>query len=271
MIFLKNITFKQNVDFESRRESQSSVFKIKTKIRTVKDRLNAYHDADYNHIIPEKKVTEKTFTIFKKGLSIDFANITIIVGDNGCGKTSLIKNFIFPYDKIDDWNMALAGLLTTDKEQYRKDVVGKFVNNENRTLTFFGQPELIIVEKEIHKSSIIKQYKDRNTNGSGFLPPEYLAAIWDMGEYSNGENNLDFLESISKVNNSLIILDEPETSLSIKSQLRVCEIIRKMSETNQIILVTHSEYMMRLCANVYDFEKKKYFETEKYIQKQKNN
>lgn len=262
MIFLKNVTFKKDVEFESKRDSQSGIFKIKTRTFTVQDRRKTYYDKDHNEIIPEKEVTESTFTIFKKGLSVDFTDLTIIVGDNGCGKTSFINNFIFPYEKI-------KGIFEVE-EEYRKGVIKKWLDDDTRMLTFSGQPELIIVEKEIHKNSIIKQYTDANTKGDGFLPPQFLANAWDMSEFSNGENNLDFLQSISKIKNSLIVVDEPETSLSIKSQMKVCELIRKIiSENNQIILVTHSEYMMKLSDKVYDFEKKRYVDTEKYIKNQK--
>lgn len=261
-MFLKSLIFKKDIEFESKRTSQEQMFDVRMEVRYEKNYRKSYYTNDGEEIIPEEKVVDHTFTIFKKGLTIDFKPITVIVGDNGCGKTSFIDEIAFPYkDLKNSWT-------TDSKEEYEKKIIKGWIENDNRKLSLLKMPERVIVEKEIHKELFIKGYRDQNTDMSGYMPPKNLLASLDMNTYSNGECSLDFLKSLLQVQNSLIVLDEPETSLSIKSQYKVYDLIKEIGKMNQIILITHAEILMNLSDVVYDFEKKKYTEIKQYLQEQ---
>jgi predicted ATPase len=241
------------------------MFKVRSKTSYVKNYRKSYTDlVTFKEIIPKEKVVEKTFVIFEKGLQVNFQPITIIVGDNGCGKTSLIKNLIFPKEEYEN-----CRFFSDNIEKSQEEVLKNWVENEKRVLHFIHQPNYIIVENNIHKNSHIDNFKKHHTK-DGFLQPQSLLDVWDMETFSNGENNLDFLNSLQTISNALIVLDEPETSLSIKSQCKIVKVIKKLARKNQIIIITHSEILMKLASEVYDFEMKKYVETEKYLIQQKN-
>lgn len=89
--------------------------------------------------------------------------------------------------------------------------------------------------------------------------------MWRIQESSNGESTLDFLESLKKIEQSIILLDEPETSLSIKSQIKIRKLLTRLSKKNQVIIVTHSPVLMAAAKEVYDFETKEYKKTGEYI------
>lgn len=265
-MLLKNIFFKQDVIFDSNRESHKKMFKVKKRTYTYVDQRNSIYNEEHEFVgYEKKKVTKRTFIIFKKDLEIEFKdNLTIIVGDNGCGKTSLIKNLIFPYKELNHW-------FSEDKEKHNQEVVQKYIEDKVRKLTFSKFPQYIIIEKEIHKTSFLDTIS-KNIQEKAFQKKSIMndtLLMFNMQEASNDENSLDFFESLTNIENSLIVLDEPETSLSIKSQLKVSKLIKELSTKNQIVLITHSEYLMRMSNKVYDFEQKKYLDTEQYIKSQK--
>ena len=108
------------------------------------------------------------------------------------------------------------------------------------------------------------------SNGAGktSLSAQDIVARWSMSEDSNGETTIDFITSLSNLEGCLIVLDEPETSLSIKSQIKMRNLVKRLAEKNQIIVVTHSQYFMEMSKDIYDFEKKQWTSTVDYIKSQ---
>lgn len=276
-MFLKSIHFKQNIVFESNRDSQEKMFKVKIKKYTTPDYRKPIYETSESLISRNrsgnyemKEVIERTFIIFKKDLLIEFEPITVIVGDNGCGKTSLVEYLKYPHEKIKGASLT-AAFINKSKEEVQKDIIKEWLDDKERKLTFIGSPHYIVAGNELHKSAFIdnaqKEMSEKTLNRT--LKASSIASFFDMQEASNGENNLDFLFGLKEISNSLIILDEPETSLSIKSQFKIFNLLKELSQSNQIIIITHNENLMRLSDNVYDFEKKNYILTEKYINQQK--
>lgn len=85
---------------------------------------------------------------------------------------------------------------------------------------------------------------------------------------SHGEALLPFFEGIKKKKKQIVMIDEPETALSIKSINRVTRYLADIIQDNQVIMATHHPKFMRLAPEVYDMENKKYVETDHYIQSQ---
>lgn len=75
----------------------------------------------------------------------------------------------------------------------------------------------------------------------------YNGEEFDINSLSTGEKHL-FLRILSlrrlKVNNAIIIIDEPEISLHPEWQRKIIEVYRGIGENNQLILATHSPFVI---------------------------
>lgn len=262
-MFLKSIKINSDIVLESNRISQSKHFKIKKRTYLKEDRRKPIYDQKtfrQRRIgYEKKKVTERTFVIHKEGYQLDFKdNLTIIVGDNGCGKTHFFQ-YLEP--------KFLKGLSWFMNEEQKKESAEHWISNKTYTLTFSKNPTYLIQGNKIHKDSFIENFQ--NSKPQGTFTAGDINDLWTMQENSNGENILDFLNSLTSLKDSLIVLDEPETSLSLKSQKHIKSIFSTLlKQNNQLIIITHSPLLMELSTEVYDFEKKEYVNTDDYIKEQ---
>jgi predicted ATPase len=265
-VLLTSITFGAQLTHLVKRASQRDQFTCKT--RTIKEKVAVRGRSIREGERWETRTrTEESFVLFRKGFTMTFPEkLTVIVGANGCGKTSLIKQLEFPKPAL--FGGALGALLSNlTEEQLQQKRYAHYLNNGVRELSFARQPDYIVVEREISKNDLVRRYEQENVKG-GILHPEHLLTSWDMQGFSNGENNLDFLQSLRGIRNALLVIDEPENSLSIRSKRKVADLLRELSGHNQVIVVTHSEEFMGLVNKVYDLERRRYVDRKKYVQQQ---
>jgi predicted ATPase len=272
-MFLKKITIKKDLWFKLSRENSNN-FELKTVTYKIPDRskpiqrragFGGFGRFDYEMV----DIKEQHFKLFSKGFSIEFnSNINIITGENGIGKSTLM-NFIKPpeTDRLSNLRMNDDGTIIPEEEVI-KEKYKKYLNNASVKLNFSKNPNYIILGNKIHKNDLIKSYSD-NFSESNALKPQNLLTIWDMQSFSNGENILDYVEGLKQIQNSLIVLDEPETSLSINSQLKIKETLLEVSKTNQLIIITHSPIIMSLSEQIYDFNLKLYKDTKTILESYK--
>lgn len=83
---------------------------------------------------------------------------------------------------------------------------------------------------------------------SNFLPIfEKNGVTFDINKLSSGEKQL-FLRMLSikmlKINNSIILIDEPEISLHPIWQQKILKVYEKIGINNQIIIATHSPFIL---------------------------
>ncbi len=86
---------------------------------------------------------------------------------------------------------------------------------------------------------------------------------------SHGQVIFPMLKAISDNNNGLIFLDEPETSLSIRSQKKLVDVLyQALSQGCQLFIATHSTIIMECVEEVYSLEHKRWMPTAEFIKTQ---
>ncbi|UVK37296.1 AAA family ATPase [Mesorhizobium sp. AR10] len=159
--------------------------------------------------------------------------ITIIVGENGTGKSTLLEAIgaLAGYDEagggkgympidhsraIDKSGAALADTLRG--HWLPKVTAGWFFRAES----FYS----------------VARYLDQAALESGGAPPDFLS-------WSHGEGFIRFFEERCS-RQGIYILDEPESALSPTRQIELLKMLRRMdrSGTAQVIMATHSPLLM---------------------------
>ncbi|MEL7099020.1 MAG: AAA family ATPase [Pseudomonadota bacterium] len=161
------------------------------------------------------------------------APVTIIVGENGTGKSTLIESIaaISGYDEAGggkgyrpvDHSSAIdvsgAGLADVLRAGWLPKITdGWFFKAES----FFS----------------VARYLDEAARDGGGAPPDYLS-------WSHGEGFVRFFEERMS-RQGIYFMDEPESALSPKRQLVLLRILNRVQEqaTAQVIMATHSPILM---------------------------
>ena len=184
----------------------------------------------------------KDFRCFKAGETINFdQQITVITGDNGSGKSTLISciraNFKSAWSISDDANC--KGAISTNVE-----------NSEDTEIAY------LCLSGDLLKSS-------------GVMGDDIGLHIRTM-HMSSGQGSVE--QIVDKVESSkdkpLLILDEPERGLSMKRVSLISKYLKKHAAENpdqQIIVVTHSNFMMNLSEKVFSTSHKNYLTRDDYF------
>jgi predicted ATPase len=239
MIFIQKIEFIEPIEFEVTRQSHNS---RKTRVELSKNRF-------------DRKIKTIWFEVIPQNFSIDFSHITVIVGDNGYGKTTLLKQFKLPdFDHCEN------------NEQVQK-LFGEYLKNDKRILSLKSTPAGVMMLNELHKSAIQKEMNNKNSADMYFGREGAISDCVNLmmaANDSNGEAVIDILFGLN-IENSVIVLDEPETSLSLKSIGKLKKLILEWSKNNQIIISTHHPYLMKIVPQVFDIETGAFIDTNEYL------
>lgn len=190
--------------------------------------------------------------LFKNGFNLEFKNdITIIIGENGSGKSTILKyianNIGFNLD---------GGNVNNTYDNYTKiPPVEGFRCIWNRTTKngFY------------FKSDTFDNYYK-------YLEMDPFIARGYHKHYSKLSHGESFLELFKKFQNGIFLLDEPESALSPQNQLALLKLIHDLIETkqSQIIILTHSPILITYPeADLYEIKQNEikkvdYHETEHY-------
>ena len=184
--------------------------------------------------VPDPEAYPFCLPFLKADFELNFESaITIIVGENGTGKSTLLEGIavLAGYDEagggkgyrpVDHSNAieATGGELST---ALRASWLPRITNGWFfRAESFFS----------------VARYLDLAARESRGTPPDFLS-------YSHGEGFLRFFEERCQ-RQGIFIFDEPESALSPSRQMEFLKLMRRMEESRicQIVMATHSPMLM---------------------------
>lgn len=188
-----------------------------------------------------------------------------LVGDNGCGKSTILK-LIYGDEKVSDGNISVRnnstiGYLIQELEIENitvKDYLFKSFIEVNNI-----KEELIKLEarmQETNNEKIIQRYcdlQDKYMKLGGYEIEEKINKILNyfsisdlltksLTELSGGENRIIMLISILLIEPSIILLDEPTNHLDLDMVEKLENYLEKLKST--IIFVSHDRYFINKVA-----------------------
>lgn len=178
----------------------------------------------------------KTVGPLKKGLSIEFASpVTILTGEQKCGKSLLLQ------------------IISGKKKNLRENIEIKSANKRGMLRVFDTEHDNPRIKNSIEGDIFLQLYAQKQS--------------------SHGDTMLLLLGSLlqkhlaDKV--SLMLLDEPESGLSLQSIAILIRELSKCTKNNQAVLVSHHPWILTRIpgASVFDLKAKKYIDPEKYMEK----
>jgi len=170
-------------------------------------------------------------------LSFD-RSITIIVGENGTGKSTLLEGIavLAGYDEAGGGN----GYMPVDHSKALEKMGGQLSNALRAgwlpKITngwFFRAESFFSVAR--YQDKVNLEYIPGVPPGT---PPDYLS-------HSHGEGFLRFFEERCQ-KQGIFIFDEPESALSPSRQMEFLKLMRRMEESTicQVVMATHSPVLM---------------------------
>lgn len=190
----------------------------------------------------------KKFVILK-GINLDFSNqgLYVILGPSGSGKSTLL-NLIGKIDKPNEGDIFYNDLNINefnekDTNNYRLNDIG-FIFQQYNLISNLTVEDNILLGLENHK--IKKKDKDK-------LVEEILKKLDLLGYKKKKVNLLSGGEqqrvSIARAlikNPSTILADEPTGALDHKNSEIIMNLLKEISATKLVILITHNEELARL-------------------------
>ena len=176
---------------------------------------------------------KEDFRTFKAGHTVKFDKLTIITGDNGTGKSTIIS--CIRQNIGAKWSMS-------DSSQCKDKIEHVEACNTNIKLFYLD------TFKDLYANSPVFDFDNMNlylscyhrSSGQGLF-----AQIADMiGKFKG---------AIADGFDPILILDEPERGLSLKTQCTLRKMISFLNENlgGQIIVTTHAPVIMSLLPEIY--------------------
>lgn len=234
----------------------------------INERRNYFHNQYPFRIFPDKKLEKMVF-----------ANITILYGGNGSGKSTIL-NIIAEKLNAKGLNLTGGEMFQTyvDYCKYetsleipdeikiiKSDDVFDYIYNVKRINNRgFNRREALLKEYfECKKTSIrdINDYQNikNEVDAKRLGPSDFIRGRMlnkDVLEQSNGESALMYFISEIK-DNGVYLLDEPENSMSASMQLKLTKFLEESARffNCQFIIATHSPFILGMDgASIYDLD-----------------
>lgn len=179
------------------------------------------------------------YRCLKEGLTIDLKPITFLVGEQGCGKSSVLNLLQENSSKI---------------EIKLSDHVNKFGVDSY----FFDSEKM-----NPRTADIEANYTTPRGESKGIGPINAVMTKF----MSHGETLRKFtVDRIHQAKDCVLLLDEPESALSLRNQYILGKELNESVNRNvQVIISTHCLPLIQSVEEVYSLEHKKWMKSDEFI------
>ncbi|MDO3411196.1 ATP-binding cassette domain-containing protein [Saccharibacillus sp. CPCC 101409] len=178
-----------------------------------------------------------------KGVSLEFreSEFVSILGPSGCGKTTLL-NIIGGLDRYNDGDLILGGKSTRhfkdrDWDAYRNRSIGFVFQNYNLI-----PHQTILQNVEISMTLSGISVSERREKARRALESVGLGDKLNKrpNQLSGGQMQRVAIARAIVTDPDIILADEPTGALDSQTSVQVMEILKKISQTKLVIMVTHN-------------------------------
>lgn len=238
---------------------------------------------------------------FKTGEKFEFKpGINLLVGDQGCGKSTMINMLMHNFVKEIDVKGLTRGLnhvvddKVVNKFKGKRTIKGEFADfsksetqggyhtvyfdteRQNPRILGFNngsRGEIALLREFLNFGA--EFMSDATYEEMQKIAPMYAqhmksfandTAVGQSVIKSHGQVILPMLKQIQEAKDAVIFLDEPETSLSIKSQHTLINTFYQcLSQNCQLIIATHSQIFISEVSEVLSLEHRKWMSSSEFL------
>lgn len=185
-----------------------------------------------------------------RDISLDFAPGTLycIVGPNGSGKTTFLKLLTGIWTPTSGrvlWNG--QDLLKQPRRTISRTI--SFVAHHTPVEFDFSVLEVVAMGRYPHPPSTLK---DDMIESSLHKVDAWHLRNRRIGQLSHGEKQRIWIARALATESSILLLDEPTTSLDIRHQLEIWQLLRQLIDSGRVIIVTTHDLVaaQRFCDEI---------------------
>ena len=236
-VFTENLNSKNLVNFKK----QDLILEIK--------------NISFSYGVNNRIFSELNFT-FKQG------NIYALLGENGSGKSTL-ADLLIGLLKPTTGAIFFNGININDLEDNWFLKVGYlsqnfFLFNETIKKNITLSSEENNFKKDLYEQSINTVHLDNYINN---LPSLDNTEVLDHGKnLSGGQKQKIALARLLYKNTDVILLDEATSFLDSDSTKEICEVMQRIKKQKIIIIITHSDEVVKYCDKVIKINNQKFVE-----------
>ena len=190
----------------------------------------------------DKKVSDNIFKLTVSKWQVEKGNFLSILGPNGCGKSTLLKLIAGLFKP----NLGSLKVYGHSIEDFKRDAYSKiisYVPQSAISIFPFSVYEIVMMGRTPHMNFMgfdNKMDRERVRKAIDIMELNHLQHK-SINEISGGEAQRVFIARAIAQQAEIILLDEPSSHLDLHHQIKIFDLLKKLSSDNglTIITVTH--------------------------------
>lgn len=183
-------------------------------------------------------------------LTLPDKGFVCIVGESGCGKTSLL-NAVGGLDSFE------SGRISTNDISVTRSGTAGYERERNRCFSYIFQNYYLLTDHSVAYNvylglhSLALSHKEKLGRVREALEAVNMSRYSRRiaGELSGGQQQRVAIARALARRPRVIFADEPTGNLDEENTLNICGILRKVSRTSLVVMVTHEEHIARFYAD----------------------